>query len=335
MKDLLCYLNAYGKRLHGLTEQLVNYDPSAIRAAFLGSAPSRQKPAAARPSARTSFGWLGLKEILSTIPVQSTVSTPNIVAQVSSIATLGATPTWLNHFRSVLNRTASSTPTFFDPASKKPSPTLNIIFPTAPEIRTSLDGYTSGASIHTKIQSPAQQKQLEYLRPLFCHWKHQDPHLDSASPQQQRRKAYRGPAAPHIKTYVRFADKGQMAIDWAMVTSANLSKQAWGEVENNKGEVWVQSYEAGVVVWPGLFGDKSAVMVPVFGRDMPVAGDVNGVVGESRENKEKCKGNGNTVVGFRMPYDLPLSPYGEGEMPWCATLPDGEEDWMGRVWRGY
>ncbi|KAF2437831.1 phospholipase D/nuclease [Karstenula rhodostoma CBS 690.94] len=333
MKDLLFYLNAYGRRLHGLTEQLVNYDPSAIRAAFLGSAPSRQKPAAARPSIQTSFGWLGLKQILSTTPVQPTSSTPNIVAQVSSIATLGATPTWLNHFHSVLNRTASSNRTFFAPAPKNPSPSLNIIFPTAPEIRTSLDGYASGASIHTKTQSPVQQKQLEYLRPLLCHWKHQDSHLSAVTPEQ-RREAHRGPAAPHIKTYVRFADEGRTGIDWAMVTSANLSKQAWGEVENKKGEVWVQSYEAGVVVWPGLFsdedGDEGAVMVPVFGQDRPLVGDV----GEEK-GKGKGKGKGKTVVGFRMPYDLPLSPYGEDEVPWCATMPDNEEDWMGRVWNGY
>ncbi|KAL5385615.1 hypothetical protein DPSP01_004728 [Paraphaeosphaeria sporulosa] len=341
MKDLLCYFNAYGNRLHALTEQLINYDPSAIRAAFLGSAPSRQKPANARPSSQTSFGWLGLKEILSAIPVQPKTSTPNIVAQISSIATLGATPVWLNHFRSVLNRTESPIPTIFSPASKSPPPTLNIIFPTAPEIRTSLDGYASGASIHTKIQSPAQQKQLEYLRPHFCHWKYQDPPAPPApcTPRQQRHEAHRGPAAPHIKTYVRFADERRTTINWVMATSANLSKQAWGEVENKKGEVWVQSYEAGVVVWPGLFRDGrdggDAMMVPVFGRDVPIAGDVDGMVGEGGEDEENGKGRCSTVVGFRMPYDLPLSPYGEDEVPWCATLPDSEEDWMGRVWNGY
>ncbi|KAF9734800.1 hypothetical protein PMIN04_000901 [Paraphaeosphaeria minitans] len=338
MKDLICYCNAYGKRLRALTEQLINYDPSAIRAAFLGSAPSRQKPAAARPSSQTSFGWLGLKEILSVMPARPTSCNPNIVAQISSIATLGATPAWLNHFRSVLNRSASPASTIFSPAFNNPPPTLNIIFPTAPEIRTSLDGYASGASIHTKIQSPAQQKQLEYLRPLLCHWKYEERPLHSSSPRQQRRRAHRGPAAPHIKTYVRFADKRRTKIDWAMVTSANLSKQAWGEVESKKGEVWVQSYEAGVVVWPGLFGGEGdggdAVMVPVFGRDRPVAGDVDGVLGGGGEDEEKREGGRKMVVGFRMPYDLPLSPYGEDEVPWCATLPDSEEDWMGRVWNG-
>ena len=68
-KDLLRYLGAYEKRLTSLTKQLVNYDFSAIRAAFLGSAPSRQQPKAADPTNHTSFGWLGLQEILSNIPI--------------------------------------------------------------------------------------------------------------------------------------------------------------------------------------------------------------------------------------------------------------------------
>jgi tyrosyl-DNA phosphodiesterase-1 len=42
-----------------------------------------------------------------------------------------------------------------------------------------------------------------------------------------------------------------------------------------------------------------------------------------------------TVVGLRMPYDLPLTPYGADEVPWCATLPQTEPDWMERVWGGY
>lgn len=341
-KDLLFYLNAYGKRLLGLTEQLIKYDFSAIRAAFLGSAPSRQKPVAAKPLVQTSFGWLGLKEILSNIqaPKVETRFSPSIVAQVSSIATLGANPSWLNHFHSVLNRAApandsSTTSTFFAKASsltvspgKKRQPTLNIIFPTASEIRTSLDGYSSGGSIHTKVQSPAQQKQLEYLRPLLCHWKYSLP--DSVP--TTRREAHRGPAAPHIKTYIRFTDAERKTIDWAMVTSANLSKQAWGEQENKKEEVWIQSYETGVVVWPALYGEseEDSVMVPIFGRDMPQAEDVPVEVGVD-DRKEQAK----IVVGFRMPYDLPLSPYGKEEVPWCATLPDSEPDWMGRVWKGY
>lgn len=125
-----------------------------------------------------------------------------------------------------------------------------------------------------------------------------------------------------------------------MVTSANLSKQAWGDVISKKGEIWIQSWEAGVVVWPELFveKDEEAVMVPVFGKDMP---DADGLE-EKEEGKlelDEMNGQGRvkakTVVGFRMPYDLPLQPYGPDEKPWCATMQYQEPDWKGVSWGGY
>lgn len=57
-------------------------------------------------------------------------------------------------------------------------------------------------------------------------------------------------------------------IDWALVTSANMSKQAWGEASNPQGEMRISSYELGVLVWPELFGED-AKMVPTFKQDVP------------------------------------------------------------------
>jgi tyrosyl-DNA phosphodiesterase-1 len=54
-------------------------------------------------------------------------------------------------------------------------PSFKVVFPTPDEIRRSLDGYKSGRSIHTKIQSNQQQKQLQYLKPIFCHWANDAP----------------------------------------------------------------------------------------------------------------------------------------------------------------
>lgn len=344
--DLLRYFNAYGKRLDGLTKQLQDYDFSSIKAAFIGSAPSRQKPAATKQTQQTSFGWLGLEEILSNVPIAAKskkASAPHIVMQVSSIATLGATPTWLTKFQSVLGRSAvgqpeeaptasSSQPAKFFSKGGMPStkqdkplpPKFNIIFPTSDEIRTSLDGYDSGGSIHIKLQSVQQQKQLEYLHPLFSHWK-------ATSDSTPKGQAMRGPAAPHIKTYVRYSDEAHKTIDWAMVTSANLSKQAWGDVVNKRDETWIQSWEAGVLVWPELFAEnKEAIMVPVFGKDTPGPEEL-----PTQDVDKSADEAGKTVVGFRMPYDLPLTPYTAKEKPWCAQMPCAEPDWMGRAWPGF
>jgi tyrosyl-DNA phosphodiesterase-1 len=89
--------------------------------------------------------------------------------------------------------------------------TFKIIFPTADEIRRSLNGYDSGSAIHTKIQSTAQAKQVQYLKPMLCHWAGDGD--ERASGSTQISDAGRKRAAPHIKTFIRFADAKKSFID--------------------------------------------------------------------------------------------------------------------------
>lgn len=93
--------------------------------------------------------------------------------------------------------------------------------------------------------------------------------------------------------------------------------------------VGVKSYEVGVCLWPGLFGEEGEVeMVPVFGGD--------GVdLGDGREGVEGKEGGVKTRVAWRMAYDVPLRAYGAEEKPWCASQRYEEVDWMGRTWAGY
>ena len=186
--------------------------------------------------------------------------TPEIILQISSIATLGQTNHWLD--KTLFKSLGTSK------SAVSPAPSYKIIFPTPDEIRRSLDGYEAGASIHTKIQTAAQLKQLQYLKPMLHHWAG-DGGQQSAS---HIREAGRRRAAPHIKTYVRFCDASKTQIDWALVTSANISKQAWGEACNAAGESRICSYELGVLVWPELW-NQNAVMVPTFKQDMPMIED--------------------------------------------------------------
>lgn len=101
-----------------------------------------------------------------------------------------------------------------------------------------------------------------------------------------------------------------------MLTSANLSKQAWGEAVRSTGEVRISSWEIGVLVWPEMM-EKGSVMVPGFQSDTP-EGDT-----------------GRAVVGVRIPYNVPLQQYGSNEVPWVASMAHGEPDRFGRVWAGY
>jgi len=331
-QDFLAYIDYYEKPRTGpLTSQLRLYDFSSIKGALIASTPRKQRNRANPTANTTRYGWPGLQDIMRKIPtVPTTGERPVIVAQVSSIATLSSS--WVDHLFNILNTSGQ-------PFAKGATP--RVIFPSADEIRRSLDGYSAGGSIHTKIQSKAQQKQVEHLRPRLCYWAGDEDGLKDDPETKNIQEAGRRRAAPHIKTYVRFKNSDMNEIDWAMVTSANLSTQAWGTLPNKDGEIRVSSYELGVIVWPALFDQvevapegsttardvtsdgarRRTIMVPTFKADTP---DV-----------EKITIQANKIVGFRMPYDLPLVRYRDDEQPWCATADYAEPDWRGHTWKDY
>ena len=125
-----------------------------------------------------------------------------------------------------------------------------------------------------------------------------------------------------------------------MITSANLSTQAWGAAANAKREVRICSWEIGVLVWPDLYTNKTGnidqtngrgeaeenitnatKMVPTFKCDVP----------ENSEHLSDARPP-STLIGFRMPYDLPLTKYTSRDTPWCATSVYHEPDWLGQTW---
>lgn len=312
--DLLSYLRSYGNAKTGpLVTRLRLHDFGNVRAALVASTPGKQNPSILDQK-DTLWGWPSLKRILSYIPMGQRKDRPQIVTQVSSVASIGEK--WATMFFDILSITPPTAPS-------TPKPKISLVFPTASEIRKSVEGYSSGGSIHMRIQSAAQLKQLNFLHPMLCHWAGDGVGSTSATVREAGRRR----AAPHIKTYIRFSDTAMTKIGWAMVTSANLSTQAWGAATNGTGEVRLCSYEIGVVVWPGLWDGEegSAEMVPVFKNDMPDDGGVDAQEGSTKKMR----------VGWRMPYDLPLVPYGRDEMPWCATAPCDEPDRMGRAWPGF
>lgn len=80
--DLLNYLNAYNTKrsiCKPLMKELEHYDFSEIRAALVASVPCHQS---VETDVSTAWGWPGLKEVLSSIPVhvQSTAR-PTVIAQ--------------------------------------------------------------------------------------------------------------------------------------------------------------------------------------------------------------------------------------------------------------
>lgn len=134
-------------------------------------------------------------------------------------------------------------------------------------------------------------------------------------PQTEISTNGRDRAAPHIKTYIRYNSKN--TLDWALLTSANLSKQAWGEALSSGGEVRVASWEIGVMVWPDLFEEGCKM---------------KGLFASQNNNGVEASGSMSTV-NLHIPYSLPLQAYGADEIPWVATVSHFEPDNKGEIWR--
>ena len=58
-------------------------------------------------------------------------------------------------------------------------------------------------------------------------------------------------AMPHIKTYTQLSED-RRRLGWFLLTSANLSKAAWGALEKKGEQVFIRSYEAGVLILPKM-----------------------------------------------------------------------------------
>ncbi|KAF4126767.1 multidrug resistance protein, MATE family [Geosmithia morbida] len=275
--DLLSYLAAYDRRrviCKPLADELRKYDFSAVRAAFVASVPGRHE---SHDMYQPSWGWAALRRVLSAVPCEDGES--EVVVQISSIATMGPTDQWLQ--KTLFDSLGRS----FSFGKKPERPQFKVVFPTADEIRRCLGGYMTGASIHTKIQSRQQALQLRYLRPTLHHWANDSDHgKPLPGDTTTRRHGGRARVAPHIKTYIRYSQRG--TIDWAMLTSSNMSKQAWGDTAApGTGLFRIASWEVGVLVWPDLFvGDdeqQDVAMVPTFQCDNPLV-----IREEDREGKE-------------------------------------------------
>lgn len=84
-RDLLSYLNAYGRQKTGpLVKQLEHFDFRAVRAALIASVPSKQKAETMDAKKQTLWGWPALKDILQHVPLAPHSRTAHIVLQVTN-----------------------------------------------------------------------------------------------------------------------------------------------------------------------------------------------------------------------------------------------------------
>ncbi|XP_078263049.1 tyrosyl-DNA phosphodiesterase 1 [Rhinoraja longicauda] len=287
--DLIAYLTSYrSTRLNEWIEHIKQHDLSLTRVYLIGSTPGRH-----HGNEKQKWGHLKLRKVLSNCrsSVANQESWP-LIGQFSSIGSLGADETkWLSsEFKESLATLGSDLAQFI---SLKQAP-LHLVYPTVENVRTSLEGYPGGGSLPYAIDTARKQ-----------------PWLPSFMNRWSAEVTGRSRALPHIKTYMRASpDFGELA--WFLVTSANLSKAAWGTLEKNGFQLMIRSYELGVLYLPDAFGIESGRFLVQRGPPLD------------------CKA---PEMPFPVPYDLPPQRYGNKDRPWIWNIPYlHAPDTNGNVW---
>ncbi|NXP72884.1 TYDP1 phosphodiesterase, partial [Ramphastos sulfuratus] len=286
--DLINYIMAYNSPiLKEWIDLIQEHDLSETRVYLVGSTPGRYQG-----TDREKWGHLRLRKLLKehSLPVPARESWP-VVGQFSSIGSMGSDGSkWLcSEFQESLVAAGNSLAT-----PLKSDVPMHLVYPTVNNVRQSLEGYPAGGSLPYSIQTA--QKQL-WLHSYFHKW--------------SAEVSGRSCAIPHIKTYMRSAPDFRK-IAWFLVTSANLSKAAWGALEKNGTQLMIRSYELGVLFLPSAFGlDKG--YFHVRGKMLSESND--------------------SATHFPVPYDLPPEQYGNKDQPWIWNIPYTDTpDTHGNMW---
>ncbi|KAG6972586.1 hypothetical protein JG687_00001387 [Phytophthora cactorum] len=136
---------------------------------------------------------------------------------------------------------------------------------------------------------------------------------------------HRQNAMPHTKSYARFNPSDDKAgeLDWAIVTSSNLSKAAWGALQKNKTQFMIRSYELGVMFLPPLLGRQSKETPSRLATIGSKAAEKSNVAGSDTQPTELLP----------LPYRFPLTTYNpKKDEPWVWDLVRESPDIFGNAY---
>lgn len=281
-KDLVSYVASYrynrehawdGETKRTLTQELCRYDFSSALAILIPSIPGRHF---------LNSAPLGHLKLRRAVQEQASSGVREVIAQFSSIGSLNEK--WLTE--QFLESTGLPNATVADRGSTKKNKVtgrIKFVYPTAEEIRTSVEGYAGGCSV------PGVKKNVSkaFLKPLWCKWSSDS---DSGNPCRKPQNV------PHVKSFYQLGDDGS-SMNWFVLSSHNMSIAAWGQVQmGNGGRVnFIRHWELGVFVSPRTLGSAIHRLVPF--RTNPI------------------KGN---VIPVPLPYKLVPDPYVDLDQPWAV-----------------
>ncbi|CAN6690048.1 unnamed protein product [Malus baccata var. baccata] len=255
------------------------------------------------------WGHMKLRTVLQECIFDKEFRKSPLAYQFSSLGSLDEK--WMAEFASSMSSGLSEDRTPLGPGEPL------IIWPTVQDVRCSLEGYAAGNA----IPSPLKNVEKDFLKKYWAKWR--------ASHTGRCR------AMPHIKTFMRY--NGQK-LAWFLLTSANLSKAAWGALQKNNSQLMIRSYELGILFLPRKtcsFGFSCT------SNGVP-SKDKSGLSETSEASRTTLvtlnwQGNRNTdssseVIKLPVPYELPPQPYTAEDVPWSWDRRYNKKDVYGQVW---
>jgi len=284
---LIRYLNYYEvSALRPFIEKIQACNFSTINAFFVGSVPGSHVINRADPF--QNWGQAFIAKILTkhndhNKEKEYVDERAIIILQSSSIGSMGA-----SFDNSFVKELAASFNAISSRTSKQYPKNIKVIYPTRTNVFDAYGGplYGGGCLPYSRNTHSKQP----WIRKFMCKWNSD--------------KINRTRAMPHIKTFTKishFNDENDQSIAQAsyyVLTSANLSKAAWGSLNKTEDKLWIQSYEAGVLLLPQFTHGMSKHSYSVSVKDQAQFGDLV------------------------LPYDFPLLDYEANDEPWvmeCLT----------------
>ncbi|CDK24544.1 unnamed protein product [Kuraishia capsulata CBS 1993] len=295
--DLTRYLRSYHlEKMDELSEILAEYDFSEISAEFISSSPGDYVLDLDHPG-ETLSGYGKLYQVLNAnnlIP-QDHQKHLKVVAQISTIASPYelSRNIFLHLLAPMVNGStfplSDGALAVFD-SGKQDNYDAIVVFPTDEEVKNCASGELAGAAIlyqpYPKYYNPNLEGHRKALKRAFHRW---------ISKVETGREKF----PPHCKTYCA-TDDDYATLKWVLMTSSNLSKQAWGcpgknlSPDSRVQKYKIQSFEAGVLLHSGQFGGLP--LVPEYVSNTS---------------------NKNNSVPIRLPFSLPPVRYTAKDKPWC------------------
>jgi len=289
-EDLLRYMSSYYRTGLSVTDLLRQYDFSTAKGLLIGSTPGRHygnsvahfghmklrtaldrwaiieeesdqqgnkggkkkeaEPIVAQFSSLGSVNekWL-MQELRQSMAVGKRVKRGSHTTAASSSSAAAASSS--SHTAAAASTPLQPASSFVSPSPFSPAtlPPLRLIWPTVAAVRGSIEGYAAGGSLCCDSRN---QKDYFRTKGLLRVW--------------DGRKQGRHRAMPHIKSYLRTqppkkgdgdavgsGSEGERELAWSLITSANLSQAAWGQLQLQSKQLQIRHYELGVLFTPSHY----------------------------------------------------------------------------------